>query len=211
MTDKSIPIPFPPHRELTLAARESLKNNWGLGALATLVYMGIAVVAGIIPFGSVLVSGPLTIGVITFAFKIARNQHAEVGDMFIKSDQLGNAIGAYVLMSIFIFLGFLALIIPGFIVVFGLSQTFYLMAEDKNLGPMQAIEKSWHLMKGYKWDYFIFCLRFIPWMILSVFTLGIGLFFLLPYMYVSFANYYRELVGEGDDDVFDPIDHLIEY
>jgi len=209
MLEKQIPIST--HAELTLKARESLKNNWTTGVVITLVYMVIAGAISFIPFGSLLVTGPLSVGIAIYALKTTRDQPTEVNDLFIDSSQLGTAIGAYLLMFLLIFIGMILLIIPGIIVALGLSQTFFLLAENKDMGAMQAIEESWNMMKGHKGDYFLFSLRFIPWAFLAILTLGIGFLWLYPYMSVSFANYHRELVGDHGDTAFDPSDHLIEY
>ena len=49
------------------------------------------------------------------------------------------------------------------------------------------------MMYGYKWNYFLLALIFIGWGILSIFTLGIGLLWLIPYIQVTMAKFYDEL------------------
>ena len=211
MQTEQIPIPFSSHAELTLRAREALKNNWGNAVLISLVYIIIVMAAGIIPGGGILVGGPLSIGLAVFALNISQGKYAEVGQLFIKSDRLLNALLAYVVYSFVVGIGLVLLIVPGIIVSIGLSQTFYLMAKDEELDPIEALKKSWEITKGYKWDLFVFSLRFIPWAILCVLTCGVGFLWLLPYMQVSFANYHLELTEDDGEDSFDAIDHLIEY
>jgi uncharacterized membrane protein len=94
---------------------------------------------------------------------------------------------------IFVLLWTLLLIIPGIIMAIAYSQTFYIIADDKNITPMDAIRKSVRLMNGYKGKYFLFCLRFLGWAILCLFTLGIGFLFLIPYMRVCFAKFYEDI------------------
>jgi uncharacterized membrane protein len=83
------------------------------------------------------------------------------------------------------------------------------MADDPEIGIIDALKDSWELMDGHKFDYFILWLRFIGWMLLCIFTLGVGFFFLNPYMQVTFAKFYnsirygdhRATDGEEDDEI----------
>jgi uncharacterized membrane protein len=116
-------------------------------------------------------------------------------------------------MILAIFVGFIFFIIPGFILSLGLSQAMYLLADDDELGPVEALKESWEMMKGHKTDYFVLGLYFILWSFLCVFTLGIGFFFLAPYMQVTYAKFYNTIRYGGhsengmEDDI---IDHLID-
>ena len=48
-------------------------------------------------------------------------------------------------------------------------------------------------MNGYKWDYFVFQLSFIGWILLGVITAGIAYIFICPYINVATVLYYEEL------------------
>lgn len=88
--------------------------------------------------------------------------------------------------------------VPAVIVGEGLSLTPYLVA-DEGLSGMNAIRRSWELMRGHKWERFVLELSFFGWGLLTVLTWGIvGIFYVNPYMNVTYAGYYRELTrGEG--------------
>jgi uncharacterized membrane protein len=58
----------------------------------------------------------------------------------------------------------------------------------------EAITESKKIMQGYKWKYFLLHLSFIGWGILSLFTLGIGLLWLIPYMNTSLASFYNQRI-----------------
>lgn len=212
MHQEQITPPLSSHADLTRAARTALSNNWGNAVIITLIFMIISVAAGIIPFGSLIVSGPLSVGMAIFVLNLSREKYAEVGQLFVKSDKWLYAIACYVMITIFTFIGILFFIIPGIIIALGLSQTFYILADDDEIEPIDALKKSWELMDGNKWDLFLFSLRFIPWAILCLFTLGVGYLWLIPYIYVSFSKYYLELTQDDSlDTSFDALDHLIEY
>lgn len=55
------------------------------------------------------------------------------------------------------------------------------------------LKKSWSMMKGYKWNYLVFTLSFLGWILLSPFTLFILLIWLVPYMEVAIILYYEKL------------------
>lgn len=109
----------------------------------------------------------------------------------------GAAVGMVVL---FVILITAAALVPALILGFGFSRVPYLIAEEGITG-MAAIRRSWELMRGHKWEYFVFRLSFLGWELLSALTLGVlGIFKVNPYVNISDGGYHRELVG-GDEPV----------
>ena len=100
------------------------------------------------------------------------------------------------LMSIFIFLWTLLLIIPGIVKCFSYAMTPYILEEHPELSANEAIDHSRAMMKGHKFDLFWLILSFIGWMILCVFTLGLGFFWLIPYMQTSVASFYEDVKAD---------------
>lgn len=49
------------------------------------------------------------------------------------------------------------------------------------------------MMKGNKWKLFCLGWRFFGWMLLCMLTLGIGFLWLVPYIKVSFAQFYDDI------------------
>ncbi len=70
------------------------------------------------------------------------------------------------------------------------------MEDEKELSAKEVVAKSEELMKNNRWRIFCLSLSFIGWAILSVFTLGIGLFFLIPYMQMALVAFYQECAGK---------------
>ena len=60
----------------------------------------------------------------------------------------------------------------------------------------EAITLSRKVMDGHKWELFVLCLSFLGWGILSIFTCGIGLLWLIPYMQTTFAEYHKYVMDE---------------
>ena len=201
-----------PQQEIMREAREDLSGYWGTGVGIMLVVALITSITGIIPLVPLVIAGPFALGFAIWSQNVARDQHAELGNIFEGFQTLGTSLAAYLLMTIVIMLGTLLFIIPGIIVAIGLSQTMFNIADDPDIGPMDALQDSWEMMRGYKWDYFVLCLRFFPWILLTIFTLFIGMLWLVPWMQVTFAKFHDCLVygEEGFDDNEDAIDHLID-
>jgi uncharacterized membrane protein len=178
-------------------AKESLKGKWGLAIGTAVVFMLLAGGPQIIPIAgsiaSLIILGPLTLGFAVFSLSISRNQDAKLEQLFQGFSNFGNALGAYLLMGLFIILWMLLLIIPGIIAAISYSMTFFILADDSSIGPMEAIDKSKKMMAGYKWKYFCLGLRFLGWVLLCILTLGIGFLWLIPYMQVSMAKFYDDV------------------
>ena len=64
---------------------------------------------------------------------------------------------------------------------------------DTDVSGSDSLKAGREMMKGYKWDYFVFGLSFIGWILLTPFTLGILLIWLVPYVVIAKAIYYDKL------------------
>ena len=105
-----------------------------------------------------------------------------------------------ILVGVFTFLWTLLFIIPGIVAALSYSMATYLIV-DTDLDANDAIKESKRMMKGYKWDYFVFGLSFIGWIMLVPLTFGILYIWLLPYMYVSMAIYYEKLKAKANGKI----------
>lgn len=97
-----------------------------------------------------------------------------------------------ILIGVFTTLWSLLLIIPGIIAALSYSQAKFI-GYDNELQGYDCIKKSKEMMKGYKWNYFLFNLSFIGWYILGIFTFGILYIWVIPYVEISTALYYEKL------------------
>ena len=70
----------------------------------------------------------------------------------------------------------------------------YIVAENPDMNACQAVTLSRKMMKGHKWECFVFELSFLGWSILGSLTLGIfNIFFTNPYKTAAFTQYYAQL------------------
>lgn len=183
-------------------ARESLKGKWGLAigtfVLYILVIGSIQTITQFFPIAgllSLVITGPLALGMAIFSLNLSRDQDARLEQIFHGFNNFGTSLGAYLLMVLFIVLWTLLLIIPGIIAALSYSMTFYILADDNSIGAMDAIDKSKIMMTGYKWKYFCLGLRFLGLALLCILTLGIGFLWLFPFIQVSMAKFYDDVKG----------------
>ena len=103
-----------------------------------------------------------------------------------------NILIATILVSIVVTFCSFLFVIPGIIMALAYSFVMYLVV-DTEVSGSDALRESRQMMKGYKWNYFVFGLSFIGWIILGVFTLGILYIWLIPYMMTASVIYYDKL------------------
>ncbi len=78
---------------------------------------------------------------------------------------------------------------------------YFILFDDPNKDAKAIVEESEKLMNGNRWKLFCLELSFIGWVILSVFSLGIGMLWLMPYMAVAQVIFYEVLIGKKSDTV----------
>ena len=140
-----------------------------------------------------VIFGVINVAYLKYVLNFVRTGKFDFNDIIncIKEKWL-NMLLVSLLTSIIIGLGFVLLIIPGIILSLGLSMASLLVI-DTDLGPIDVLKKSWNMMKGYKGNYFVFVLSFLGWILLTPFTLGLLLIWLIPYMTVAEIIYYEKL------------------
>lgn len=77
--------------------------------------------------------------------------------------------------------------------VFLYTMSTYVIWDDPSAGARNALNESKRLMKGHRWEYFVLCLSFILWDLLSMVTCSIAELYVLPYKSVTYAAYYDYL------------------
>ena len=102
-------------------------------------------------------------------------------------------LGLCILVSLAVIIGTIILIVPGIILSLMYSQSFFILCEDNDKGIVQCMKESAEMMKGHKCELFVLQLSFILWVILGIITCGIAMLWVTPYMYVTYANYYKSL------------------
>ncbi len=167
----------------------------GVNVLVSVILMSASgASAGI---GTLLLAGPLTIGLNAFCLALFRGDSAgaTLDALFSKGfSNYGRKLGGYLWMQLFIFLWSLLLIVPGIIKALSYAMTPYILTDCPNVPAQDALKISMRMMNGHKWELFVFGLSFLGWMLLDALTFGLlGVFFVNPYRSAAFAGYYDEL------------------
>lgn len=126
----------------------------------------------------------------------------------LKSKRLRKSAVTMLLTSTFQFLWDLT-IIGGVIKRYSYYMVPYIVAENPDIAPLDAINLSRRLMKGHKWECFILELSFIGWDILGTLTLGLlSIFYVNPYKETTFCEYFARIRALGIQSKAENIDKL---
>lgn len=98
----------------------------------------------------------------------------------------------------------IVLFIAAFVYLFVKSLYYtlsYMVAYDnENMEAKDAVEESQKLMAGNRGKFVLLQLSFIGWAILTVFTLYIGMLWLIPYMQVAMVCFYEALKDKNVEE-----------
>lgn len=184
-------------------ARAALSGRWKNLAVITLVYYLITSIAAYLYIGTLIVTGPLSVAFAGIALRVVYGDRVSVDNVFdgFRRGFVNNLLLGIV-NSLLIALWSILLIVPGIVKSCAWSMSYFIAAENPDISYSDARKMSEQMMQGHKMEYFMLSLSFIGWSILSIFTFGIGLLFLIPYMQVSSAAFYDNLklsmmVGDG--------------
>ena len=150
------------------------------------VYLNIAVVG---------LSGYIQLGLAVFCLDVFNKGEGEFTTIFNQFNSFKPVI-FIIILSIAIVLGFILLIIPGIIIGLMYSQVFFILADDPDIGVIEAFNLSEKMMRNHKWQLFMLNLEAILFFIAGVFTLFIWWVWLIPRYSIAYAGFYEELKKE---------------
>lgn len=165
----------------------------GIMAVVLGFFIAAFAVSSIISIVRFVLSGVIELGFSQFLLNLYDGKECSVKVLFSKFNEFGRGFLQSLLRGIYTLLWTLLLIIPGIVKSYSYAMTPFIMAEDPNIKPNDAITMSRKLMDGHKLDLFILDLSFIGWHLLCILTLGIGEIFLAPYINAAHAAFYREI------------------
>ncbi len=185
-------------------SRESLTGKWGLAicgmVLYALVIIAIQVASRFFPFAGIIslfISGPFAVGIARFSLSLSRKEDANVEQIFSGFNNYVTNLVAYLLLVVFIILWLLLLIVPGIIASLSYALTFYILADDNSIKPMDALNRSKKMMDGHKMKLFRLGLRLFGLALLCILTLGIAYLWFMPYASVVMANFYDDVKNQN--------------
>ncbi len=214
------------NQEYKNEALAALKGNWAPAVLATLVYylltlflispyevavfrtnsadiMGLMAASrwyGVFFLGMILVIGPFLVGYVnSFKKLLVEGDDRITANSFREGFKpYWRSVWAYLFRGILIALWSLLLVIPGIIKSLSYAMTMYIVKDHPELTVNEAIDLSKDMMYGHKYDLFYLYISFIGWYLLSILTLGIGTFWLMPYIQTAQASFYEDVKAEWE-------------
>ena len=150
------------------------------------LYLNIAVVG---------LSGYIQLGLAVFCLNIFNKGEGEFTTIFNQFNSF-KPVFFIIILSIAILLGFILLIIPGIIIALMYSQVFFILADDPDIGVIEAFNLSEKMMRNHKWQLFMLNLEAFLFFIAGIFTLFIWWVWLLPRYSIAYAGFYEELKKE---------------
>lgn len=192
--------------KLKIQAKEAIQGRiFTIFALSILVTIVVGVISFIPVAGSLaalLIAGPLAFAWCKIYLGILQSkEQPKVDDLLsgFKDDNFMRTFVGYLRIAVFTFLWSLLFVIPGIVKAISYSQMFYLMAKDKELDAAKAQVKSMEMMQGYKMEYFILQLSFIPWFLLCGITFGLAGIYVMPYYNTTLAAFHEKLANKKSE------------
>ncbi len=186
------------------------------------VVMGLQVVFFLISTAASIVIGVLQLGLSLFFLNLACGQPCTVSNLFYGfRTQSNKALGVSAAMVLLdtvcltpyqmlldhfqntwelSWLGFSLLALGIGLVIYvplslGLSQAFYLMLDFPERSAKEALKLSLQIMRGHKGRLFYVQISFLPLMFLCLLSFGIGYLWLVPYMNMTSAVFFLDLMN----------------
>ncbi len=183
--------------QLMRKARTLLEPHWILSIGVCLVYgLMLAIPSELNRYGEIvsfLLAGPLQLGLCFFFLNLIKGKETHFELLFEGFKPLVTVLLSYAIITVLTVVGLVLLFVPGIFVALGFSMTYYIIAEDPEISFQAALEQSWKLTDGYKMELLELNLRFIPWYILGVLCLIVGVLAVIPWHNTTLALYYEDL------------------
>jgi|JI8StandDraft_1071087.scaffolds.fasta_scaffold89760_2 uncharacterized membrane protein len=113
--------------------------------------------------------------------------------LFEPIDHFWNFLFVGILTCILMVLGLIALIIPGIIIGAALSLAQYIVV-DTNMGPIDALKKSWEVTKGNRGRLILFLFAFVFVTLCGLLAFGVGILVSSVVAQLAFASVYRDFI-----------------
>jgi len=185
--------------ELRAAGRADLTGRWNEAAMLTFVYSIFMGVTGALTSVISILLLPLDWSYdMTFVYNKRRtdNDPFELSHLIEGFRDYVRIFFTLLLKAVYTFLWLLLLIVPGIVASLSYAMTPYILRDHPEMRGNAAIERSMAMMRGHKMELFKLYLSFIGWVLLSMFTCGIGFFWLMPYIKAATVCFYEDLKME---------------
>ena len=184
-----------------------------------IIFIILAIIA-IWAIGTIIIGGAGKLGYAKFNLNLVDGKQGKFSDLFSQFDRLDDGFVMNFLIGLFTFLWSLLFVIPGIVKMYSYAMTPYILSENPEMAPIDAITESKNMMQGNKWR--LFCLDFsfigwellrvtpllilspfifigeigiILWVVLSLVAVFVAGLFVKPYEEAARAAFYRDISG----------------
>lgn len=148
---------------------------------------------GLISFLIILaVDLTVSVGVIKALLNFVDSGKGNFSDLFNNYRLVPNYVISSIFVGLFVLVGIILLIIPGFYFLYRTMFYSYFLV-DKKMGPIEAIKASWNATKGNVWNIIGFQFLTFGVVILGFLALIVGLLVAIPVVSVATVYVYRKL------------------
>ena len=184
----------------TKANAEDILDVFLSGKLILVLLAIVGMIAFVMLLYSVfvlVVGGPITLGYAKFNMSLVSGGRPQFEDLFSQFHRFKEGLLLQLLRGIIVTIGTMLLVIPGVYANYCMAMAPYILYESPGMPVGDVLQASNELMKGNKMRLFCLHLSFIGWAFLcAIFTMGIGFFWLRPYIEASNAVFYEEIKRE---------------
>ena len=173
--------------------------NWIYALLFCLIASVIVSAASVVPvLGSLIVLGPMNYAISKSLLNLSRKgEKPNLNGLFDGfTDDFGETLLIGLLSTLFVCLWSVLFIIPGIVKSYAYSMAYYVKVDHPEYDWRQCLKESEALTKGHKGELFVLDLSFIGWLIVGAMCLGVGTLWVMPYMELTKANFYNDLVAQ---------------
>lgn len=202
-----------PYEDLDLnsgiPAVELFKRSWRLffsdGNIFVnfLIYILILMGASAVPMGTLIVSGPLTVGITYQFLKVVRREKIELNGLFDGFKLFGITLATYLLYSVIMFGGVLLCFVG--LVIFAIWYFFiWYIIVDGERDIWQSFVKSKELAEGFGWEIFLFMVIAGLFNFAGVLVCFVGALITAPITMLASAMLYDLLCAHKGRGIRDP-------
>lgn len=206
-----------------LSVSECVRFGWDTFKKSPWLFVGALAILLAISFASSFISGAVNashnglVGFAMFLISIALGTYIEMAmiSFLLKAHESTEGItfksvltslpfwkylGAKILVSAIVAVGFVLLIVPGVILMLMFLMTQYIVI-DRSLGPIEALKESNRITKGHKAQLLLLVLAVAGLNILGALALLVGLFVSVPVSMLAIVHAYRTLEHKANEVV----------
>ena len=131
-------------------------------------------------------------GYLLAVVRVARGEPVTSAEFLAAFTRLPHLVVVAILTSIAVAAGYVVFIVPGIILALGWSQAFLLVL-DQRAGPIEAMERSWRMMKGRRLSLLLLYLVMMGVFLISMIPLLLGLLVSIPWMAATQIAFYERV------------------